>query len=82
MSELKDDDGVVARQAVAEESHNELRLVKKQFDAFTGKAMDDSVTTYDLSMVASNITRMKADIANMQSELADMELLETDLKAL
>tara|TARA_R100000995_G_scaffold46482_1_gene21997 strand:- start:1507 stop:1830 length:324 start_codon:yes stop_codon:yes gene_type:complete len=82
VSEVKDDDGKVVKEAVAEESKNELQLVQKRFDASTGKAMDDSVMTYDLNMVANDITRIKADIANMQSELADMELLETDLKAL
>lgn len=82
VSEVKDDDGKVVREAVAEESKNELQLVQKQFDGATGKAMDDSVMTYELNMIANDITRKKADIAEMQSELADMELLETDLKAL
>ena len=82
VSEVKDDDGKVVREAVAEESKNELQLVQKRFDGATGKAMDDSVMTYELSMIASDITRMKARISEMQSELADMELLETDLKAL
>ena len=82
VSEVKDDDGKVVREAVAEETQNELQLVKKQFDASTGKAMDDSVMTYELNMIASDIAIMKSRIADMQSELADMELLETDLKAL
>ena len=82
VSEVKDDDGNVVREAVAEETQDELQLVKKQFDASTGKAMDDSVMTYDLNMVANDITKMKSQIADMQSELDDLELLETDLKAL
>ena len=82
VSEVKDDDGKVVREAVAEESKNELQLVKKQFDGATGKAMDDLVMTYELNMIASDITSMKSRISEMQSELADMELLETDLKAL
>ena len=80
--EVKDDDGKVIREAIAEETQDELQLVQKRFDGATGKAMDDSVMTYDLNTIASDIARIKADIANMQSELADMELLETDLKAL
>ena len=82
VSEVKDDDGKVIREAVAEETQDELQLVQKRFDASTGKAMDDSVMTYELKMVASDIASMKTRIANMQSELADLELLETDLKAL
>lgn len=82
VSEVKDDDGKVVKEAVAEESKNELQLVQKRFDASTGKAMDDSVMTYELSRLASEIVSMKSRIAELQSELADMELLETDLKAL
>ena len=82
VSEVKDEDGKVVKEAVAEESHNELQLVKKQFDASTGKAIDDLVMPYELNMIANDISNMKSQIADMQSELADLELLETDLKAL
>ena len=82
VSEVKDDDGNVVRAAEAEETKDELQLVKKRFDASTGKAMDDSVMACDLNMVANDIASMKSRISEMQSELADMELLETDLKAL
>ena len=82
VSEVKDDDGNVVRKAQAEQSHDELQLVKKQFDGSTGKALDDSVQSYSLEQVASEISRMKADIKQMQDEQADMEELEKDLKAL
>jgi len=82
IKEVKDDKGVVVRQAQAEQSRNELQLVKKQFDGSTGKAMDDSVQSYSLEQVASDISRIKANIVEMQSEQADMEELEKDLKAL
>jgi len=82
ISEVKDDDGKVVREAVAEQSHNELQLVKKQFDSATGKALDDSVQSYDLSNVANDITRIKANIKSLQDEQADLEELEKDLKAL
>ena len=82
VSEVKDDDGNVVRAAEAEKSHNELQLVKKQFDSNSGKALDDSVQSYDLSSLASDISRVKADISRLQDEQADMEELEKDLKAL
>lgn len=82
VSEVKDDDGNVVRQAQAEQSHDELQLVKKQWDASNGKALDDSVQSYSLEQVANDISRMKANIKQMQDEQADMEELEKDLKAL
>ena len=80
--EVKDEDGKVVKEAVAEETKDELQLVKKQFDASTGKAMNDLVMPYELNALANDIVSLKSQIADMQSELADMELLETDLKAL
>ena len=82
VSEVKDDDGNVVIQAEAEQSHEELHLVQKRFHTSTGKAMDDSVMTYELSRLATDIVNMKSRISELQSELVDMELLETDLKAL
>jgi len=82
ISEVKDDDGKVVREAMPEESRNELQLVQKRFDSTTGKAMDDSVMTYELNIVANDIASMKSRISEMQSELVDLELLEKDLKAL
>lgn len=82
VSEVTDDDGKVVRAAEAEKSHNELQLVKKQFDSNSGKALDDSVQSYDLNSLAGDISRVKADISRMQDEQADMEELEKDLKAL
>jgi len=82
ISEVKDDDGNVVREASDEQSHNELQLVKKQFDSATGKALDDSVKSYDLDSLSNDITRIKDDIKSLQDEQADLEELEKDLKAL
>ena len=82
VSEVKDDDGNVVRAAKAEQSHDELQLVKKQFDPNSGKALDDSVQSFDLNNLANDISRIKADISRLQDEQADMEELEKDLKAL
>ena len=82
VSEVTDSDGKVVRQAEAEQSHNEVQLVKKQFDSNSGKALDDSVRSIELSSLASDISRIKADISRMQDEQADMEQLEKDLKKL
>ena len=82
VSEVKDDDGKVVRQAEAEQSHDELQLVQKRYDSNSGKALDDSVQSYSLSQVANDISRVKAQISELQDEQADMEQLEKDLKAL
>ena len=82
VSEVKDDDGKVVRAAEAEESHDELQLVQKRYDSNSGKALDDSVQSFDLGSLASDISRIKADIKSLQDEQADMEELEKDLKAL
>ena len=82
ISEVKDDDGKVVREAVNEQSHDELQLVKKQFDSSTGKAMNDSVQSYSLDQIANDISRVKSQISDLQDEQADMEQLEKDLKAL
>ena len=82
VSEVTDSDGKVVRHAQSERSHNELQLVKKQFDPSSGKALDDSVQSYELRSLASDISRVKADISRLQDEQADMEQLEKDLKAL
>ena len=82
VSEVTDSDGKVVRAAQAEQSHNELQLVKKRYDSNSGKALDDSVQSYSLSSLASDISRVKSQISDLQDEQADMEQLEKDLKAL
>ena len=80
--EVKDDDGKVVREAEAEQSHDELQLVRKQFDSATGKALDDLVQSYDLDSLGFDIIRIKGEISDLQDEQADLEELEKDLKAL
>ena len=82
VSEVKDDDGNVVREAEAEKSHNELQLVQKRYDSNSGKALDDSVQSYSLSEVASQIQECKDRASEAQAEQADWEELEKDLKAL
>ena len=82
ISEVKDDDGNVVRAAEAEQSHDELQLVRKRFDPNSGKAMDDSVQSYNLDQVAREIQSCKDRASEAQAEQADWEELEKDLKAL
>ena len=81
VSEVKDGDRVIQR-AQAEESHDELQVVKKCYNSDTGEAADDSVKAYSLSEVKSVIDRCKSEVTRQQADQAEWEALETDLKAL
>ena len=81
VSEVKDGDDVV-RHAQAEESHEELQVVKKCYNSDTGEAADDSVRTYSLSEVKREIDHCKSEVSKVQADQAEWEALETDLKAL
>ena len=65
-----------------ERSHEELQVVYKCYDAQTGEAKDDSITTYSLSEVKREIERCKRDVTGIEAKQADWEELEKDLKAL
>jgi hypothetical protein len=67
---------------IEEQSHEELQVVCKKYDPYTGEAQDDSVSPYSLSDVENSIYRCKVEVARLQAEQADWEQLETDLKAL
>ena len=82
VSEVKDDDGNVVREAQAEQSHDELQLVQKRWDSNSGKALDDSVQSFSLDQVAREIQSCKDRASEAQAEQADWEELEKDLKAL
>ena len=81
VSEIKDGDNVI-QSAQAEESHDELQVVKKCFNTDTGVAMDDSVKSYSLSEVKGEIDRCKSEVVKQQADQGEWEQLETDLKAL
>ena len=82
VDEVKDSDGNVTTEAVAEESHEELQLTLKSYDSTTGEELDDAVQSYGLTQVAHEIANCKSIVAGKQSEQADWEELEKDLKAL
>ena len=67
---------------IEEQSHEELQVVKKSFDADTGEAQADSVRSFSLSEVKHEIERCKADAARIKAAQAEWVQLEKDLKAL
>jgi hypothetical protein len=82
VDEVKDEDGNITTYARAEESHEELQVACKCYDAQTGEAKDDSVRTYRLSEVEREIASCKSEVTEIQAKQADLEELEKDLKAL
>lgn len=82
VKEVKDDKGVVVRLAQAEQSHEELQLVTKQWDASTGKAIDDNVQVMSVSNCDSVIAQCDAQIASETSRKAEYVALKADLEAL
>ena len=82
VDEVLDDDGGVSVHAQAEQSHFELQVVKKCFDADTGEAQADSVRSYSLADVKREVDRCKSDAARIKADQAEWVQLEKDLKAL
>ena len=70
VDEVKNDDGVVTTKAVAEQSHEELQLTCKCYNAQTGEAKDDSVRAYSLLEVKREIDHYKSEVARAQAEQA------------
>ena len=82
VAEVLDDDGNVVEPAQAEESHEELQLVKKQFNPMNGQALDDIVESFEISDIDREIAQKDDEISRLQSEKADWEALKSDLEAL
>ena len=61
---------------------DKLQVVKKSYNADTGEAQSDSIRSYSLSEIKSEIDECKSEVTKIQAEQADLEQLETDLKAL
>ena len=85
VEEVRDGDGVITTHSVhaqAEQSHEELQVVCKSYDTYTGEAQDDYVKAYSLSELKREIDRCKADVVKIEAHQAEWEQIETDLKAL
>ena len=86
VKEITDEDGRVVRNGEKEQSHEELQMVKKQFDPSTGEALKDSVNRYELNSVERDLKSLKdrkaSEAARYDEEIADIEALLADLKKL
>jgi len=71
VSEVLDEDGNVSVAAQAEQSHEDLQVVKKMYDSDTGEAIDDVVTIYTLLDVEREVNRCKEKIVRCQEQHDD-----------
>ena len=82
VSEVKDDEGKVVRQAVAEKKESYISLVQKRWDAESGEALADSERQYSLSELEREKERYDADCANAKSYSDGLALAIEDYKKL
>ena len=70
ISEVKDEDGKVVREAIAEKKESYIVMSEKRWDSENGKALADSETEYKLRDLESEKARYDADmeIAKAQSD--------------
>ena len=82
VSEVKDGDGVVVREASAERSHEVITLSKKTFNSETGIAGADSTQDVTAAMCDERIAMCDNQIAETTSQKAGWTALKTDIAAL
>ena len=82
VSEVKDDKGVVVRQAQDEVSHEEIKLRQKRYNSETGKAADDYVLTVSEARCDEEVTKLDNEIAELTAKKDGWTALKADIKAL
>ena len=82
ISEVKDDDGKVVRQAVAEKKEAYIAMVEKRWNAESGEALADSERQYSLSELESEKARYDADIARAKEQSDGLATAIEDFKKL
>jgi hypothetical protein len=82
VSEVKDEDGKVVRQAVAEKKEAYIALVQKRWDAESGEALADSERQWSLPDLEREKARYDADMARAKSYSDGLALAIEDYKKL
>ena len=82
VTEVKDDDGVVVREAKAEVSHDVVQLNKKRYDAETGKALPDYTQEVSVEQCDVSIADCDKRIAEVTAEKDGWTALKADIEAL
>ena len=82
VSEVKDDDGKVVRQAVAEKKEAYIAMVEKRWNAESGEALADSEREWSLNQLESEKARYDADMARAKEQSDGLASAIADFKKL
>ena len=82
ISEVKDEDGKVVREAVAEKKESYISLVQKRWNAETGDALADSEQEYSLSQLESEKAKYDAGMAKAKAQSDGLKAAIADFKKL
>jgi len=82
ISEVKDDDGKVVREAVAEKKEAYIAYVEKKWDSETGEALPDQEKEYSLSGLESEKARYDVDMARAKAQSDGLASAIADFKKL
>ena len=82
VSEVKDSDGKVVRQAQAKEEREYVAMSQKRWSAESGDAMDDSKREYSLSQLESEKARYDAEMARAKAQSDGIAVAIADFKKL
>jgi len=82
VSEVKDSDGKVVRQASAKEEREYVALSQKRWNAESGEAMDDNKREWSLSQLESEKARYDADMARAKAQSDGIAAAIADFKKL
>jgi vacuolar-type H+-ATPase subunit H len=82
ISEVKDDEGKVVRQAVEEKKEAYIAMVEKRWDAESGEALADTERQWSLPDLEREKARYDADCARAKSYSDGLALAIEDFKKL
>ena len=82
VSEVKDDDGKVVSQAVAEKKEAYIAMVEKRWDVESGEALADSERQYSLSELENEKARYDTDMARAKEQSDGLASAIADFKKL
>jgi len=82
ISEVKDENGKVVRQAVEEKKESYIALVQKRWDAESGEALADQEIQYSLSELEREKERYDAEMARAKAQSDGLKAAIADFKKL
>ena len=82
VSEVKDDNGKVVREAVAEKQESYIAMVEKRWNPESGEALADTERQYSLSELESEKARYDADMAKAKEYSDGLASAIADFKKL